>query len=412
MTDVAAPAPARPRKLKAQYEVVGDRLRVFRRRRQWFASVFMALWLTGWTVGCVVLAAVVVQQREVFMLLFAVPFWAAWFFVAAMLIGQLLNFEEFELDREGARHRAQALVVLSRRELPLWELRTVEVAAWQRSENSDSPPEVGLVFRTWGRPLRVFAGLPEAELRWLADQLTKVLDVVRRATQSADLPDMLAKSTDDAELPLQLAPSDMEVPPPSDCQWTLTESFQAIELTSRGRWSWGAVLGLLFINCFWNGIVCVFVAVASGLAPGGPQGWERLGLIVFLTPFVAIGLLMFVGLVMTIAEPVRRTSWRVSPREIECRWRWFGYGPRWTYPIDDIAGLDRIELDKSDGNKRGRLGSLRGSWPPATNTNDCPYRLSLIRRDNVEVCEIGGLTEGEARWIADQVQRSRLERFR
>lgn len=410
MTDVAAPAPARPRKLKAQYEVVGDRLRVFRRRRQWFAAVFMALWLTGWTVGCVVLAAVVIQQREAFMLLFALPFWAAWFFVAAMLVGQLLNFEEFELDRAGARHRTQALVVLSRRELPLWELRDVNVASWQRSENSESPPEVGLVFRTWGRPLRAFAGLPEAELRWLADQLSKVLDVVRSATPDSSMQRTLAALSLDA-LPEVLAPLEGEVVPPSDCQWALSQGFDDIEIVNRGRWSWGAVLGLLFLNCFWNGIVGVFVAVASGIAPGGPQGWERLGLIVFLVPFVAIGLLIFAGLALMLAEPFRRTCWRVSPREIECRWRWFGYGPRWTYPIDGLAGLDRIELDKSGDNKRGRFGSLHGSWPPTTNADDCPYRLSLVGRDNVEVCEIAGLTEGEARWIGDQVLRNRLERY-
>ena len=408
MTDVAAPPPARPRKLTARYEVIGDRLRVFRRRRQWFASAFMAFWLTGWTVGCVVLAAVVIQQREAFMLLFAVPFWTSWIFVATMLVGQLLNFEEFVLDREGVWHHTRALIPLSRRKLQLWELRSVEVASWQRSNDNESPPEVGLVFRTWGRPLRAFAGLPEAELRWLADQLTKVLAVVRAATVAPPAAALLSAPPDDASLPQPIEPSDMGFPAPSDCQWTLTEDFQAIELTSRGRWSWGAVLVLLFINSFWNVIVGVFVAGAFDLAPGGPAGWARVGMLVFLTPFVAIGLLMFAGLVMTIAEPVRRSTWRIMPREIEFRTRWLGCGPRWSYPIDS---LDRIQLDRTEG-------APARNWRKVVNSaknvvaDDCPYRLSLVGGGNVELCEIAGLTEGEARWIADQVQRNRAEWFR
>ena len=407
IVDDTKPEPARPRKLKAQYEVVGDRLRVYRRRRQWAASAFLALWLTGWTVGCVVLAVIVIQQREAFMLMFAVPFWTSWVFVATMLVGQLLSFEEFELDRDGARHRTQALIPLSRRELPLWELRDVEVATWQHSDNSESPSEVGLVFRTWGRPLRAFAGLPEAELRWLADQLTKVLDVVRSAAPDSAMQRVLAALTLD-KFPQVVALHDFEIVPPSDCQWTLAQDFNALEIVSRGRWSWSAVLGLLFINCFWNGIVGVFIAVASGFAPGAPQGWARVGLCVFLTPFVAIGLLMFCGLVTAIAEPLRRSTWRFTPLGIEAEVRWQTLGRRWFYPCE---GLDRIELDEIDSIQRR---GLRKMLQPIKSlaTDDCLYRLSFIGRDNVEVCEITSLTEGEARWIADQVLRNRPEWFR
>src|SRR5437868_15430072 len=77
-TDIAPPKPVTMRTTTA----VSDRhMEVLFKSRPDGESFFLILWLTGWTVGCVVLAGVVYVKREVFMLVFGIPFWAAWVFV-------------------------------------------------------------------------------------------------------------------------------------------------------------------------------------------------------------------------------------------------------------------------------------------------------------------------------------------
>ncbi len=78
--------PPKPAKLKARYEIDGERMRIEFRRVQWVVGLFLGVWLTGWTVGCVALAIAIVNQPHVGMLLFALPFWSSWFLVAAILM--------------------------------------------------------------------------------------------------------------------------------------------------------------------------------------------------------------------------------------------------------------------------------------------------------------------------------------
>ncbi|MGD9647615.1 MAG: hypothetical protein AB7U73_18015 [Pirellulales bacterium] len=407
MTEETPSAPARPRKLKARYEVVGDRLRISRYYRHWGGTAFLAVWLAFWTIGCMALVGMLLKVPTLMHLLFAIPFWASWFFVAAILVGMLRFSEEFELDLQGARHRSKALVELSNRIAPLWELQDIEVSCWTR-EKSNGPPDYGIQVRTWGRPLRILAGLPELELRWLAHQLTQLLATLQAATATSQSRNRATDFAGPDELPKRLVPSDHAIEPPSDCQWTLSHELNALVFTSRGRWSWIVVGFVLFLNCFWNGIVSVFLLPALGLADNGPQDWERIQLLLFLIPFELVGLLMMVVLAIAIAEPLRSITWRFTPTDLKCELQWRELGRRWSYAI---KGLSRIELDRKTDAKRKLSDHFK--QPNLVFTNDeCPYRLSFVDRDNAEVCEIAGLSEGEARWIADQVMRHRREWFR
>jgi hypothetical protein len=76
--------------------------------------------------------------------------------------------------------------------------------------------------------------------------------------------------------------------------------------------------------------------------------------------------------------------------------------------------LDRIDLIRG---KRGRLrdksaGTIPVSPTPSWGEEGSQFALSLVRPGSVQLCEIDGLTEGEARWMADVVLRERPEWFR
>jgi hypothetical protein len=408
MTEETSPAPARPRKLKAQYEVVGDRLRVSRRYRHWGGAVFFTVWLSMWTVGCVMLTGMLISEPTFMHLLFVALFWVPWLLSAALLVGMLRFEEELELDLQGVRHRSTTLVELSNRIVPLCELQDVEVACWSREASNYAPPDYGIQMRTWGRPLRIFAGLPEPELRWLAHQLTQLLTALQAASSNSQADRHAIDFARPDELPKPLTLVDREIEPPSDCQWTRSDEISALVFTSRGRWNWIAVGFVLFLNCFWNGIVSFFLLSALGFAENAPQGWERVRLLLFLIPFEVAGLLLVVVLVLALSEPLRRNHWRFTPIDLEGELRWREIGRRWSYAIE---GLDRIELDRKTDTKR-KLSDLFKHPKLLFASDECPYRLSFVGRDNVEICEIISLTEGEARWIADQVLRDRPEWFR
>ena len=87
MSDAVANSPTRPRRLRTAFERSGERLCLSCRNPQWARGCFMVLWLTGWTVGCVFLVGLVIREPQLFHFLFAVPFWASWFFFRPLHAG-------------------------------------------------------------------------------------------------------------------------------------------------------------------------------------------------------------------------------------------------------------------------------------------------------------------------------------
>ena len=409
-------APAKPRRLSAALDRSGDRLSLRCRSRGRGGGCFMLLWLTGWTVGCVFLAGMVIRDPQLFYLLFAVPFWASWFFVFFMMLKSFFQREELLLDRNGATYVRTVFYPLKTRSVPLSEVRSFDqYTAVTDSESGTC--ESGIELRTLGLPIRMAQGLSGPELDWLQFQLNEHLAAIRWATTPRDrdreepaaataAPSPEPEDTACTVLSLAADP----VAPPSDCCWVRYEGFDDFGFTKRGRLGCATVLGLAFLNAFWNGVLSVFLFVLFGGAPidNPPQGAAWWGLFFFLIPFEVIGLLMFLGFLAALLEPVHRTLWHFTRRGIDHRHCWLGLGPRWTW---DVASLDRIELRRDA--KRDRRGpSESRSLASALRGEGRGYRLSLVDSSNAELCSINGLTEGEARWIGDTLLREREVWFR
>jgi len=409
MSETADFGPVRPRRTTARVDREGDAIYVRYRPGPWGTAFFLLLWLTGWTVGCVLLAEMVIRDPKLFHVLFAVPFWAAWFFVFAMLVNGLFRLERLMLNRDGLLHEVRVFLPRKLRDVPLAEVQSFE----QYSTVVDSESrrcQWGLEVRTLGLPLRCLEGLSGAELDWLQSELNRHLRALRGdqnttppAPRSCVAPAFAASpvNVDAARAVQTLSLADSLVAPPSDCRWTRLDGFDDIAFARRGALSLAVLGGLLFVNLFWNGVVSVFVLVLWGGMPGGkgPEGLAWWGLFFFLIPFEGIGLVLIAGLVAAVFEPFHRTVWTLGRQSILRRETWFGIGPRWNW---DVLELDRVELGLSARSVRSNFaaqGSGGGSTPR--------FRLAWIDRDNVELCAIDKLTEGEARWIADVTLRER-----
>ncbi|MGD9720823.1 MAG: hypothetical protein AB7O59_14125 [Pirellulales bacterium] len=409
MSEAATLAPVMPAKLRATYSVSPERMHVCYRPRSWGVTLFLIVWLTGWTAGCVFLAFEAIKNPQPFTFLFAVPFWSSWLFVAAVLVGAFTRRQDLEIDADGLRYVDRALVRLAHRSIPRHEFRGFEFGRRERRHDDSVTTESGLEIRSLGQPLFVFSGLPDAELSWLAWQLSRLVESLgsggdARPSARAEVP---APPGEQGAPSVPLLLGDEVLEAPSDCSWELVSEIQSLAFIQRGRWSWAAVLGLLFICAFWNGIVSVFVANLFGLAPGNaPAGGEWWFLFFFLIPFEAIGLLFLLGLVFTILEPVRRKIWHFDAGKIECSWSWLGIGPRWTYPVEALARVDLVRAESTT--KR----SLRAKNTSSSGIEEPQFGLSLVRGDNTQLCVIQPLTEGEARWMADAVMRQWPEWFR
>ncbi|MEX2115027.1 MAG: hypothetical protein WD845_17670, partial [Pirellulales bacterium] len=301
-------SPSIPGKLRAKYDVSPQGMCI-RYRPRFGAVGFLIVWLIGWTVGCVLLAYSVFVKQEWMTIFIAIPFWTAWLFVFSLIVGALTRRQRLEVDALGLRYVDRAVVRLQDRWIPRAEFRKFAVVRKRSgSKSGENQPKAGLEVRTAGKPLFMFADMPAAELRWLAHQLSQLVESLPHEEETAAGTEVDGLRQDGlGPLPFALAAGDQEVDRPSDSEWQLVRDFGGLRFIERGRWTWSGVLGLLFINCFWNGIVCVFLGVLWGFMPGQqPEGFEWLALFLFLIPFEAIGLLMIAGLLVAMLEPVRR----------------------------------------------------------------------------------------------------------
>ncbi len=249
--------------------------------------------------------------------------------------------------------------------------------------------------------------LPDQERAWLVHQLNRFLgtsgqDEERQVIPSTATIPLTKYSGESSGSNGTLTATDVLVfehtlaEPPTDCRWHIGEDDDTFAFQERGRLSIGAVAALLFLNAFWNGIVSVFVMQLLGQMPvkNPLQGGEWWCLFVFLIPFEAIGLTMLAMLVLQVLEPWRRTAWRFERDRIvnQTRWPWYCHTRTW-----DAVELDRLELRRRDQDNP----QLRHAWQVTTALAGlAPFDLALVSGDNVDLCNIGNLTEGEARWMA------------
>ena len=380
------PTPTRPRALTSTVSEDGDAIAVSMREGSLGTAAFLSLWLAGWTVACGLLVQVCLTQRELVLVLFGIPFWVSWLFVAGWLVNLVFTRVTFVLDATGLAYERWLPGMVTRRFVPLAELRGIQSRVFH--VDSENGVTHGIEIQTLGRSLAIGTGLPPLERDWLADRLDR---------HRVDL---------QAEAGLEL-PADIDQPDcrtfalPTDSTWSLEDDFEGPHFVQRARFDLATVLGMLFATLFWNGGVGFFVVSLAGLdrAEAAPRDAAWWALFVFLIPFEVIGVGLAIGLIAAILDPVRVTRWRFGRDAVSRVTTRAGLPVGWNrrYPHDGLAAA----AVRDDVKPRGPFGMGIGSHVVPTGSD---YGLLVADGANVEVCTIPGLTLGEARWMKGILQ--------
>lgn len=408
----ASQGPARPEKLTVDFYEEADAIAIHKKGGGGPAG-FLLLWLIGWTVACVVLAVMFIKDPSLGNLAFAVPFWASWLFVAGLLVWLLFGKETLIVRQDKALFLRTAWITLSTRGVPREEIQGFRQCRSKHLENDEHL--WGIEMTTLGKPVRFAFRLPDRERAWLIYRLNQFVGKSQPEVEQVEPPSALelarqrafsGPSPETSTSHEVLTVDNTLARPPTDCDWQFTDDISAIAFSQRGRLEFTTLLWLLFLNAFWNGIVSVFVLSMLGLSPLDqvPQGWEWWGMFVFLIPFEVIGLAFFAALVITIFEPFCRRKWRFEPDRIvrQVRYSLFGRTRGW-----GVLGLDRLELRRSGG----RYNQLKAITDTSPQSSDTSYELAFVTADNVDLCSVPNLTEGEARWMANAVLERRPRWF-
>lgn len=400
---------SQPPKLKVRIAAVGDELHLRWRGSGGCVALFLGVWLTGWSAGCVTMLYQLVTNFEWFMLLFSIPFVVAWVAVAGMLAYMLFGSQHLILSRDSLRTFHQVVFPFFSRVIPLEEVDRA-FADEVFEQNSKGPGRyVGLIrIDTIGKSTTFARGIDESERVWLAEVINLCLDQIA-PYRAARTDDSVAADKSDADL---LDPNDdgdeeeveyqeevfelpdQPIPRPSDSEFTLERESRTLGLATRGKWSLAAIAPLTLIMLFWNGIVSVFIVQLFSSFE-----WP---LFFFLIPFEVIGLGVVAAWLAAIGAPFIGKSYSFRVGQIEQVW-WFAlFHRRKTIVFTEISQLVIASSAPKQSSLRqfGKSEHLTGG-----------HLLRLTDTEGVTVVEIDNLTRGDARWIADTLWRELPEMF-
>lgn len=382
--------PIKPRRLRTPLDQDGDALSLTFSQSA-AGGCFLLFWLIGWSVGCLFLAAQVVLKPQLLMVLFGIPFWAAWFYVASLVLRMFFGRQRLSLSPEGASFESRVLKSAHVRRIPLQEI--IDIRLTETSDGDDGPRRQ-IEFVALGENLLIDPHVDGVEHRWLVHQLNKHLEELRKRTGEAP---PVAEDREDCRGTV----------PPSDSRWEEPREESGLVFEERGRLDLSALGGLLFINMFWNGIVGVFLCVLIGNGAGieiegrpqqagmPPGMWW--GLCLFLIPFEALGLMMLAALAAVLLEPLRITRWRFTDFGAACSMRYLSIGKTWEF---SERPMDRLDIVKNSG---GRKHSWRDPTRIAGSRGD-HFSLLAVARDGTEICRVRDLTCGDALWMKGRLQ--------
>jgi hypothetical protein len=342
-----------------------------------------------------------------------VPFVGVWSLGFCGLFRAFVTTEEVRLWQEGLDYRRGALLP-RRRRVPLRELKEVRAGTIQTSVVDETekeycgphrppptPPRSGnelvrrpcLRFETLGEPVLFAGGINPQEQRWLVSVLRPCLDALR-----ADVPAVEGEVPAAGDGPWVLRLSSVPLRSPSDSSARLHLRPGCAEFSWPGAWERQLVGTTTFLHLFWNSGVGVFALVVLV--------HFNLGLCLFLTPFVLIGLWFFAIWVVAVTAPAWRLTWVFRENEIVRRYRGPGIGWAKQHALRGNPGealLDRIELHRAEG-EEVQCSTFVACFRPRV--RHALYALSLVRPEGKELLRIDLLTEGEARWMADTLFRT------
>jgi hypothetical protein len=360
-------------------ERVGEALVLRRSLRGVALAGCRICWLSIWTCGCAMLAREVWLKPGLQTVLFAVPFFVAWFAVASILVHLLTGEEEVRLGPDGLAYLWRAIIPLRRRVVPLDQIKGIVAEPDEPSSPADEDAaSAGVRAVTLGAPIRFGLGLKLAHREEAAALL--------RETLAALAADPLSANPLDAKALAALA----DAPPlPEGSLIRIERDWGRLIVDRRFPFNPLTFAALTFFTFFWDGIVGVFL-VQFATHPKSIS-WPAL----IIVPHTVIGLFLLVGWFGTLLTPFRRSTWTFEPGAIAERRTLFGLGRART-----IAGAEPARVEFRKGGPRNRPRPRTGF----ETSDDAPFWVALVARDGSELLTVTRLTEGEARRLAAELE--------
>ena len=416
--------PEQPSKFRPRITEEPNFLEVSFAKRDWGMAVFMIFWLMPWSAGCLAMLKNAMAGQMIFMFM-CVPFCAAWLFVVMSLIDAIVRVEKIVIDRQAALYTWRVIFNLQKSTYLAMDLKPVNNTLPEKNINGT----YRLKLRGRDKDLECFKGLTEEEARWLQPIINAHLARIAgyetgvrptptdspfpSSASEQDVQDWHARQADSAtsgEQTIGNTPGDDWITQgpvplrPADTKWEVEPSFQELKLVNKGSFSLKAFLVLLFFTLFWDGIVFTVAGAHLGLFSNTvtttQSASERVFVLIFLTPFVVVGLVLLLMLFASLLSGTHKKKWLFGYRGIQYKSGYLGIGKTQEWDVVRLKGLQI---------KAGRFAETAQS---AGVMELQKYDLLFIDRADKEVCKIPDLSLEEARWIGSQVMNSRKEWFR
>ncbi|TWU13963.1 hypothetical protein CA54_28050 [Symmachiella macrocystis] len=378
---------------KSKLQIVEDESGLHVRRRVGSNGivVFLSLWWLFWTFGCGVLVFLLIDHPSWGTVLFAIPFFALWVGTPFLIRCEMWGMEELVLGEVALSYRKGVRKFARQWTVPRVDIRRVCIVFGDLRNSENELELYGLLIKTHGESF-IFADgaqLPECKT---------ILEILAERLEQADRDGDEIVDWDQRHI----APEDVEIVGISDvprsqpdgsriCCAQADDTSQFTSLPNSRREIVLAVVGVAFLNLFWNGIVGVFIYKLI-------TDFEWL-LFFFLIPFEVIGVSLIGYFVWMLLTPWKSVSYAFTSHNIGRRFR-LGRFRRDRYY--DAGRLNRIELRWTDNPQV--LGD-RDKHSFHELGDDSPCSLAFVDNDNRDTLEIFSLTEAEARWMADVLLR-------
>jgi hypothetical protein len=363
-------------------------------------AAFFGIWLTIWSIGCIAMLVSMITDFSWFMLLFSVPFFAAWVAGAAAFVYSLFGREEIVFDSEAVEFVNTLLFWTRRKRIPFKDITGL-------STSSNQEEQFTLSLNTIGKSRTLMTSHREENFGPLAEVFRQEIPTLRYEQD--------ANSIEPTE---ELEPRKKQ---PTDSEWEFEPAFgDQTVFTNFGRLELSSILALLFINLFWNGIVATFLFVPfAELGEDGMEKAQFVCLYIFMIPFIIIGCLMLLALIAQLLEPFRKTMWEFSDREIIRTVFYFGIPLRKSYPLmlpvqmqmsnPDTAksSLKSLEGKSTRVEKSKLVRRKKTLFKLKKNANDeqaTSYGIDFYEKSRL-VVTWEGLTKGDADWLTTVLEK-------
>jgi hypothetical protein len=343
-----------------------------------FSAAFVLAWWVVWTGGCGFLIHKLATNPGWFMIAGAVPFLAVWLLVGAFIAYQLFGRERLELGPEGLGYELRVFFCVTKRRLPITELKGIEVS--DRPITHWGHLQYWLEWSTLTWPIRLRSPLRTWERLWITDCILRRLHEVSPDATRMALPSPPEKAE-------TLDPLSRTFPRPVESRLEPIWGLNELELRAPGGWpGWKVVLFLTFMNAFWNGIILMVVVSA----------WQKINWpwCLFVVPHQLIGAGILTLWTVSLLSPLQRTSWSFRPREVVERKELLGFG---FTRNQDLSGCRRLEL--------APVPSRLASWAMDPDGRAGRFGLRLLGPHENHLFTFRPLHEGEVRWMAQDLSR-------